>query len=363
MKNLNKEKLIEENDAINKSHAIATFIIFAIIIWIATGFFIKEQKQEEKELISQKIFKVRVEIPKKSIQSKKYSFFGDTESSKTIILQAELNGKIKKIVKKEGSRVKKGQLIISLDVRELYNSKKQLEANFEEKKLIYFSTRKLYKQKLASKATYNKDRSTYRKAASELKAIRVKITNTKISAPFAGRVEEIFVENGEAISAYQTEIAKFINDDMLTVSVFIPEKIIDRISKPQKIKVKFANQIEKNGILKYTANSADKITRTYKAEISVDNKDHSVKDGMSAEVKFFEKEESVYLIEESSLTLNDQGVVGIKYVESDNIVNFLPVENINIIEGKIWLKSLPQNIKVITIGQAFVKTGDKVETN
>ena len=67
-----------------------------------------------------------------------------------------------------------------------------------------------------------------------------------------------------------------------------------------------------------------------------------------------------HLVTPSALTLNDNGVVGVKTVEPDNTVKFRTVEIIaNNIDG-VWLGGLPNKIQLITVGQEFVIDGEIV---
>lgn len=67
---------------------------------------------------------------------------GSIESGTTTSLRAEVSGTVKKVYKKSGDKVTKGQLIVSLESESLEESKKNAELNLSDSKLSLESTQK-----------------------------------------------------------------------------------------------------------------------------------------------------------------------------------------------------------------------------
>jgi multidrug efflux system membrane fusion protein len=63
---------------------------------------------------------------------------------------------------------------------------------------------------------------------------------------------------------------------------------------------------------------------------------------------------------QSVLTLDDDGVLGVRSVEN-NIVAFHPVTILKDTREGVWVTGLPASIDIITIGQEFVLPGQKVD--
>src|SRR5690606_10030221 len=66
-----------------------------------------------------------------------------------------------------------------------------------------------------------------------------------------------------------------------------------------------------------------------------------------------------HLLPQSVLTLDDQGVLGVRSVV-DNVVEFHPVTIIGDTREGIWVTGLPPRVDVITVGQEYVVPGQKV---
>jgi multidrug efflux system membrane fusion protein len=67
------------------------------------------------------------------------------------------------------------------------------------------------------------------------------------------------------------------------------------------------------------------------------------------------------MLPQSALTLNDQGALGVRIVEQDNIVTFNPVTLLRDTADGVWLAGLPDQAEVIVVGQEFVTDGVAVD--
>ena len=79
------------------------------------------------------------------------------------------------------------------------------------------------------------------------------------------------------------------------------------------------------------------------------------------------EEISAYRIPSSSLTLDDQGIVGVKVLNSSSVVQFKNVEIVgdetNQIDPSIWVTGLTGKTTLVTVGQEIVFPGQIVEPN
>ena len=69
-----------------------------------------------------------------------------------------------------------------------------------------------------------------------------------------------------------------------------------------------------------------------------------------------------HFIPSSVLSLNDQGIIGVKYVTDEGIVVFSEIVIIQSEADGIWVGGLPDEITLITVGQEFVQDGQLVNT-
>ena len=67
-----------------------------------------------------------------------------------------------------------------------------------------------------------------------------------------------------------------------------------------------------------------------------------------------------HFVSPAILTLTDQGVLGVKSLEADNIVGFHPVRILESAPNGVWIGGLPEEVTLITVGQEFVAVGQAV---
>lgn len=72
---------------------------------------------------------------------------------------------------------------------------------------------------------------------------------------------------------------------------------------------------------------------------------------------------SAHLVAQSSLTLNDEGLLGLRLVDDESKVDFVPVEVIRDSTDGVWVAGLPEAANIITVGQEYVRDGVQVEAH
>jgi multidrug efflux system membrane fusion protein len=82
---------------------------------------------------------------------------------------------------------------------------------------------------------------------------------------------------------------------------------------------------------------------------------------MSATIRIPSDDVDAYKVSPALLSLDDAGVLGIKSVDEEGLVRFHPVEILKSERDGLWLGGLPPALRLITVGQAFVRPGDRVE--
>jgi multidrug efflux system membrane fusion protein len=114
------------------------------------------------------------------------------------------------------------------------------------------------------------------------------------------------------------------------------------------------------GRIRYVASQADPRTRTFAVELEVPNPNGRFAAGITAELHVTYERTLAHRVPASLLALNDAGVLGVKAVNSDDKVVFHPAEIVRAEVDAVWLAGLRERLRLITVGQGFVRAGDKV---
>lgn len=73
------------------------------------------------------------------------------------------------------------------------------------------------------------------------------------------------------------------------------------------------------------------------------------------------EEKRAYKISPSILSLADNGQIGVKIVDENDRVQFKPVALLKDTPEHLWITGLPPSVRIITVGQEFVLSGQKVK--
>jgi multidrug efflux system membrane fusion protein len=182
------------------------------------------------------------------------------------------------------------------------------------------------------------------------------ISRLEIAAPFEGLLETDTAELG-ALLQPGAVCATVIQLDPIKLVGFVPETEINRISVGSLGGARLTTGDELRGRVSFLSRSADPLTRTFRVEISVPNPGLSVRDGQTVEIAIASEGANAHLVPQSSLTLNNDGILGVRVVDPQNMALFQPVTLLRDSAEGVWITGLPDMADVIVVGQEYVVDG------
>ncbi len=240
------------------------------------------------------------------------TFSGTSQSSKQANLSFKVSGTINKLKVKVGDRVRRGQVLATLDaidysieydqaVANMKNAETQIKAAQTQKvttKSIYDRVEKLYENNTVplseyeeAKASYEAAESQYDAALAQMAASKKQVEGAKnqvsyarLTAPFSGVITEVSAEENELIPSGNV-LAVLSAEGRPEVSVGIPESLIAQIRKGQKVDINFSVMPEKtfSGRISEVAFSSSEAS-TYPVIIQIDKPSKAIRPGMAANV-------------------------------------------------------------------------------
>lgn len=182
----------------------------------------------------------------------------------------------------------------------------------------------------------------------------------EIRAPFAGLLESDTAELGSLLQPGDL-CATVIQLDPVKLVAFVPETEVQRVNVGAPARAELAaGGAPIEGTVKFLSRSSDPTTRTFRVEIEVPNPDLAIRDGQTAEILISAPGSKAHLLPPSALTLNADGQLGLRTLDQDSRVVFVPVQVLRDSTNGVWLTGLPDEADVIVIGQEFVTAGVKV---
>ena len=198
--------------------------------------------------------------------------------------------------------------------------------------------------------------ASVRSAEASIRAAETEIERLQITAPFAGLLETDSAELGSLLQPGGA-CATILQLDPIKLVGFVPETEVARVAVGAAAAARLATGQEVAGEVTFISRAADEMTRTFRVEVEVPNPDLTIRDGQTAEIMVSSDGTDAHLLPGSALTLNDEGALGVRIVDTEDRAAFVPVQFIRDTIDGVWIAGLPAEARVIVIGQEFVTDG------
>lgn len=350
----------EDDKGATRSTWIAGFLVLAIVGWMGSGFVIPSgQSAQSVARTAPAPVAVAVATSHAETVTQFYQAEGQALPDRDTMMRAEISGDILEVFVSKGQDVAAGEVIARFDP-----TGNAADANRAAEELARAQREFDNASQLLERGVATADRVSQARAA--LAAAQAQVTATTeaaealtITAPFAGRIETLDLDEGEFVSA-GVEVGRLVDITPLTVAIQVPQQSLTRLAVGQAATVRFITGEVREGTVTFVGTSAANETRTFLAEIEVANEDGAIPAGISAEVVIPTGEKEAHFLSPSIVSLDTDGSLGVKTVNADDVVEFFPIEVVKAqIEG-IWVTGLPATADVIVVGQGFVSAGETV---
>ena len=348
-----------------KSYIWATAITLGLGLWMASPYLMGAPATEVADkasdaAVAEKLFKVRVKtftaIPRVAVVTAN----GVTAASKRVDARARTNGTVMETLFSQGQSVKAGDVLCKLDMASREANLAQAKASFASAQRDFNATEKLVKDSYATQAKLWSDKARLDLAMATLDSIEKDVSYLDIKAPVDGVLIEKPAEAGSllALGGLCATISKL---DPLLVAVQISETYVPYVVEGMTAKAKLATGEVVDGKVGFISKTADLATRTFRVELEVANPGERMREGVSTELSVGLPPQLAQKLPGSVLILNDAGKFGVRVLNADNTTQFKAVELIAQEIDGMWVTGLDNSVKIVTLGQDYVRDGEKVE--
>lgn len=211
----------------------------------------------------------------------------------------------------------------------------------------------------AAEAGLQAARAGVQAAQAGVEAARAELGRLIVTAPFDGVLEMKTAETGSLLGAGGL-CATIVQLDPILLIGFAAEAQIDRLQMGAMAGAQLSNGTQVLGQVTFLARTADPATRTFRVEVTVPNADLSIRDGMSADILIAANATRGHLVPGSALTINDEGTLGLRLVDANDVTLFAPVTVLRDAPQGFWVDGLPAVADVIVVGHEYVTDGVSV---
>ncbi len=284
-----------------------------------------------------------------------------TESIRSITLQAKISGYIQQQHVADGTDVKEGDLLYTIDPRDFQAALDQAKAQLQRNKaaLDYAKSNldrgtTLAQSGYLAKDTFDQRTSALRQAEAALamdeaavRTAEINLSYTEIRAPFSGRLGRNQASTGTLVGAGGTLLNTLVQLDPIYVTFNPSESDLSEIQKsrlagkvPADVLLPGETQAAHQGKLTFVDNAVDRSTGTIMARATIDNGDRSLLPGQYVRARLTIREQpDVLMVPQTALGSSQLG----KYV-------YVVGEGSKVDQRIVWLGPTDGNLVSVTKG-------------
>lgn len=260
---------------------------------------------QTKTLKSLPTASVRVAAVTREIASHQIELVGTVEAVKQAEISSKITGNILSISVDLGSRIKKGDLLVTLSAAEISAQVQQAKAQLEQAKRNLTREEKLLKQNAATPETVKSLRDTVRIAQAAFLESQTMLDYTTIIAPFDGIITQKLANAGD-LATPGKPLLRIEEENNLQILTDIPEAMIHKIKTGDILHATVpAINIQVTGVVTEVSPTADPSSRTTPIKLKI-NAESKLRSGQFARVTLALDETETFVIPKDAVVTYGQ---------------------------------------------------------
>jgi membrane fusion protein, multidrug efflux system len=293
-----------------------------------------------------------------SVAERELSAVGTLSANESVVIVAEIAGRVQEIRFSEGQSVKAGQVLVRLDQAVLSAQRDRAQAALVLSRANLKRTEALFDEEAMSQRERDESTAKWKLDEADLRLAEAQLAKTEIRAPFAGVVGLRSVSQGAYMQPGQP-IATLTDTDPLKVDFRVPERFSEQVKAGLAVQVGVDAVPGRvfSGSVYAVDPQVDVNGRSLMARARVANKEGLLKPGMFARiVLILEQRQEALMIPEEALV--PRGAAQMVYKVVDGKVEIVPVVTGMRQKGRVEVvQGLKPGDTVITAGQIKVQPG------
>ncbi|MBD0402438.1 efflux RND transporter periplasmic adaptor subunit [Flammeovirga sp. EKP202] len=291
---------------------------------------------------------------------------GDVTSNKNVVVAPETTGRILKRYVREGAFVKRGQYLAKLDVELVQKQIDEVKTSLELAEVLYEKQDQLWKQGIGSEVQYLQAKNNKESLEAKLESLKEQENKGYIIAPISGKVDEVFMKEGEMGPAGQP-YARLVDISNIEVVADVSEAYSRVVKRGDKVKVKFPMlEIERDMKVDVVGQTINQLNRTFKIRMRISEKGLDIKPNTMAVVTINDfSQEGAVAIPSNLVQKNTNGETFTYILENkegkQNVVRKVDIETGKSYKGNTMITSgIKAGMRVINKGYSEVINGEQV---
>lgn len=226
-------------------------------------------KTEPSETSSLPPATVRVQTTESKTRVATEDVVGTVRAKLRSVIEAKVSGKIDQMLVVPGQKVKQGELLASVEAREVQARLDQALAVRQQTESDMKRFASLLEQKILSQSEYDAAQSKFRVADAAAKEAEAMLGYTKVIAPFAGVITRKHADVGD-LAAPGKPLLELEDSTTLRLEADVPEAVVGKLALGDKLPVRIAAlESELEGVVSEISPAADPGSRTFLVKLDL----------------------------------------------------------------------------------------------
>jgi membrane fusion protein (multidrug efflux system) len=291
----------------------------------------------------------------------KLTVTGSILANESLELKSEISGKITRIAFEEGSRVKKGDVLVRINdeevraqlMKEKYNQKLNQDNEFRQRKLL--------EKDAISQEEYDNALNRLNTTKADVQVLEAQLAKTQLEAPFDGVIGLRYISEGAYISP-NTIIATLYNNSPAKIDFAIPSRYSSQVAAGKEIYFKVEGDTNRyNGKVYAIEPRIDTETRTLRLRALADNSKGALLPGQFVELELILGSSDTALLIPTEAVVPEQSGKKVFVLENGKVKEVVIETGIRTNTNLEVLSGLQPNDTVLTTGILQLRAGMPVQ--
>jgi membrane fusion protein, multidrug efflux system len=322
-------------------------------------------RQTTREESSSAPLRVKTGIVKTERISLPVRSSGIVTSSRETRLSFKTGGLIAQINAEEGARVKKGDVLATLNLSEIQSQVIQVRNGYEKALRDFNRVNNLYTDSVATLEQMQNAETGLNVARANLDMAEFNLEQSRIIAPDNGTILKRLAETNEMIATGYPVFVFGTDARFWKIKTGLADRDFVKIQLGDSAKVTMDAwpDVIFNAVVSQISESANPMTGTYEIELELQSNGYKLASGFVANLEIHPARQQMFYVIPVESLVQAEGHTGYVYVVNDSmIVRRVKVEVLAVYGSDVTIsRGLEKVTGVVTEGAAYLSEGDHVE--
>jgi RND family efflux transporter MFP subunit len=236
------------------------------------------------------------------------SYPGYLEEGNSVDISFKYGGTLQTLNVKEGSMVRKGQVLARVASPQMESTQRSAQATLEQAQDAYERLKKVHDNGSLPEIKWREMVANLEKAEAALDLANAMLADNTVTAPFDGTVTNLNAVKGESITPLKP-VMRIISTEGLVVKISVPENEIAKVQlgDEAQILIPALNNRRCKGHIIEKNMTASLLTHSYPVKVLIDDRDEAFTPGMIAKVVLSSDFDNGIVVPANAVLINNDG--------------------------------------------------------